>query len=194
VSHDNPWIASTPPPLRAERPAGRRVASLATTTGTLHARAFDRLASRFLLCFRARAACSYQGLWDALGEARRALVEEGALTEAQAQRVQEWLVRDLEHLAAVLVRGTRGVAAETRDAARAAPGALASLLDVLERSGDALYRAATHSRGPALRRGGEVTCAGSLACTQCGRPLRLAATSQLEPCRGCGGTTYSRGG
>ena len=67
---------------------------------------------------------------------------------------------------------------------------------------DALVAAIDHLLAPqatapppvVLRRGGEVTCAGSLACTQCGRPLRLAATSQLEPCRGCGGTTYSRGG
>ena len=192
VSRDNPWIAPEPPAL-ATRTGARRVASRAGPTGTLHARAFDRMAARFHEEFGVCAPRTWQGIRDTLAAARSGLVADGTLTESQAARVQEWLERDLEHLAAALVRGARNAAEESRAAAATSPGAYASLLGVLETSGDAVYRAATRARGPALRRVGEVTCAGVVACTQCGRPQRLAASARLDPCRGCQGTVFARG-
>jgi hypothetical protein len=194
MSRDNPWIDLRPPPSTATRPAARRVASQAGATGTVNARAFDLVAARFLETFRVRARRGYPEIQDALGMAREALVMHGTLTQSQAQRVQEWLVRDLEHLAASMVRGSRGAAAEVRAGLRRSPGALGSLLDALEGSEDAVHHVAAHVRGPELRRVGEVTCAGMLSCAECGRPQRLAASTQLEPCRGCRGTSYLRAG
>lgn len=193
MSRENSWSAPDLPPPHGERAGARRVASRAATTGTLLARAYDRLAERFVEHFEHRGPRTFQGLWNALASAREALVAEGTITETQGQRLQEWVVRDLEHLAAVLVRGPRSAAGEARELAALSPGALPSLLAVLDGSGDALYRAASHARGPGIRRAGEVTCAGIVSCTQCGRTQRLAASTRLEHCGGCQATTFARG-
>lgn len=192
MGHDNPWIVPDRLPPQPTRAGARRVASRAATTGSLHARNYDRMAKRFLAFFQARAPRTFQGMWDAMGAARHELVADGTLSEGQAQRLQEWLVRDLEDLAAARVRGSRAAVEEARSCAALDVGALAALLAVLDDSGDVAQRAASHARGLRLRRVGEVTCAGALTCTQCGRAQRLAASTRLEPCRLCHGGTYTR--
>jgi hypothetical protein len=112
-------------------------------------------------------------------------VATGATSEQQAKLLRDCVSRDIAQLASLLVRGERR---ETSAVARLAQqrGPLRLLLEALRLSGDAIYRLAGESGRVELRRAGEVTCAGTLSCPQCGTTHRSTHALLVLPCTGCG--------
>jgi len=154
--------------------------------------AYDRLAARLHARFRASRGRRARDLWSALELAATELAIEGHIAERDVHRLRACACRDLGHLASALVRGTRDEVAAIGALARQ-PGALAELAGALHLSGDAIYRLAGEAGRAELRRAGEATCAGTLQCTDCGRPRSLFHSTVVAACSGCGGTNFSKG-
>ena len=154
--------------------------------------AYDRLAARFHMRFRASRSHSARDLWTALELAATELTIEGHIAARDAQRLRACACRDLGHLASALVRGKRGEVAAIGELARR-PGALAELAGALHLSGDAIYRVAGEAGRAELRRAGEATCAGTLQCMDCGSIRRIFQATVVAACGECGGTTFSKG-
>jgi len=147
---------------------------------------FDRLAAKALQRFRESTPRTFHSLWVAIEAARADVYAAGLVGEAQSRRLQEALIRDLARLATMIARGP--VVARERLARAAAEerGALGSLLEILDLSGDAIYRISDDATNAVQRRAGDVTCAGTLACAQCGRVEKLPGSRVVLPCRECG--------
>jgi hypothetical protein len=153
--------------------------------------AFDVLVERL----RQRYACAprrtSRSLWSALEEARLELASGGGLSEALSIHLRDCVARDLHHLAAVVVRESRGTVQELgRSPSKRAEGTQGLLLDVLDMAGDGIYRLASGNDRSAERRAGEVTCAGAVSCVRCGRVLRSPRSWSVQPCPDCGGKSF----
>jgi hypothetical protein len=163
------------------------------TLGAPHAAGerYDRFVARFVALFGTTHGRSTRELWSALDIARAELAMEGAVPDAQAKALRDCVGRDLAHLASVLVRGGRqdGVAI-ARLAER--PGSMRLLLEALRLSGDGVYRLAGESGRVELRRAGEPTCAGTLACLACGSMQRSTQAQVAVPCLTCGALEFSK--
>ena len=154
--------------------------------------AYDRLAARFHVRFRACRSRQARDLWSALELAATELAVEGHIAGTDAHRLRACACRDVGHVASALVRGTRSDLAAIAELTRHA-GALADLVGALRLSGDAVYRLAGEAGRVELRRAGEATCAGTLRCMQCGRARRTFHTTVVAACSDCGGTDFSKG-
>lgn len=170
-------------------PASRRV--LFADSRSASQESFDRLAAMFLERYRSAPSRSSQSIWQALESARADLVSRGTVSELQARRLKEGLIRDLTQMAGAMTRA-HGNAEALRRAAADDGGAFASLLQVLRACGAAMGAISSESGSGAARRVGDTTCAGTLACSECGRVQRCRETTIVAPCRDCGCRTLRK--
>jgi len=150
---------------------------------------YEQAVAQFLSRYATSREHSSQELWAALDAACDALATSGAASEPQAKLLRDCVSRDIAQLASVLVRGDRR---EANAIARLAQqrGPLRLLVEALRLSGDAIYRLAGESGRVELRRAGEVTCAGTLSCPQCGATHRSTQSLLVMPCAGCGAAEH----
>lgn len=185
------WAAPELPPPQGSVHVPRRVRLAGNGAPSASQEAFDHLAELFLARYRSSRIRSFQAMWVAMEGALEDLVASRGVSEAQAHRLKEWMLRDLTRMAAALVRGPRALAEALRQAAARDGGALARLMEVLTLSADAVYRIAGESRGATIHTG-DVTCSGALACTECGRLQRCRGTLTVEQCRNCHGDSFTK--
>jgi len=156
--------------------------------------AFDLLAERLHSRYLGTTLRTSHAMWLALETARGELSARGAISAAQSQHLKDCLARDLDHFAAVIARGSLPAIEELRRTAATNGhfGALGYLLEVLDAAGVLVYRVSAAPGSTAMRRAGELTCAGRLSCAQCDGTTRSACSRVVEPCRECGGKVFSR--
>lgn len=166
---------------------GRRANHGACEASELYERLVTRFVSRLAAC-RSR---STQQLWGSLDAACAELSPERAAPDEPVRLLRDCVGRDLSHVASVLVRGTRD---DTAMIARLAqqPGPLPLLVHALRLSGDGIFRIAGESGRVESRRSGEVTCAGTLACLQCGSKRRSTRALVVRDCFECGHGEFSK--
>lgn len=152
---------------------------------------YEHVVARLLSRYSASKAHTSRELWAALDDACHALVVAGTSSDEQAKLLRACVSRDLAHVASVLVRGE---GAREKGILRLAQhrGPVRMLVEALRLSGDAIYRLAGEAGRVELRRAGEVTCAGTLSCPQCGTTHRSTQSLVVTPCAGCGAAEHAK--
>lgn len=132
-------------------------------------------------------------LRQALDQAREKAVELDELSREEAQRIGDYLARDLKDAA----RFVADTGADFRDWLRF------DLQQVGDRMFEAFASVADKTRvelgqwsqwasEASQYRTGEITGPGTLACTACGKQLHFHKAGHIPPCPGCGATRFQR--
>lgn len=132
-------------------------------------------------------------LLDRLGEAKERAIALGELTREEAERVGDYLRRDLTDAAEYMARTGR----ELKDWLRFDLGLIEERLlglfsFMVDHTRQELDRFATQAREADAFHTGELTAMGTLRCEACGQELRLKGPRHLPPCPKCHGTRFRR--
>ncbi|AUB78919.1 MULTISPECIES: zinc ribbon-containing protein [Spiribacter] len=134
-----------------------------------------------------------KGFHEALDAARERSVALGELTREEADRVAEWLQRDLED-AAEYVGRARGTYADwlhmdLQLVENWIWDRFSSVADQTRLQWQALNR---QLQAAARYHTGEVTGPGTLVCRDCGEVLHFKRTGHIPPCPKCHGSRFER--
>jgi excinuclease UvrABC nuclease subunit len=132
-------------------------------------------------------------LQQALDEAKEKTAELGELSREEAEKVSDYLKRDLQDAGQYLASDE---AQELRDWLRfdtqlleeRALDALSLLVDQAKVDFQAFNEQAQNLPWKT----GEVTGPGTLVCSECGEELHFKKAGHIPPCPKCAGTTYQR--
>jgi predicted RNA-binding Zn-ribbon protein involved in translation (DUF1610 family) len=132
---------------------------------------------------------------EALQEARDRAVELGELTREEAERVSQYLERDMRDAAGFLAETGQ----EFRDWFRfdwqlVNQRLLDMFAGVADQTSLAFRELAERARQASLYHSEEVTGPGTLVCTQCGEEIHFRHVSRIPPCPNCHGREFSRAG
>ena len=132
-------------------------------------------------------------LHDQIAEAKEKAVELGELTREEAEKLGDYLKRDLTDAAEFMTRTGK----ELREW-------LSFDLDVIEdrlmnmfalmvdHTREELQRLAEQARESEYLHTGEITAMGALRCTECGKEMSIHTPGNIPPCPVCQGTRFSR--
>jgi rubrerythrin len=155
--------------------------------------AYDAMLQRVEQGLATAAAGSETALAHALYAAHRTAVDLGELTREEADKVHEFVSRDLYDAGRQLATEEREVADQLR------LGTLSVEREILERFARLAQAARLELRhlDKARRRltewhTGEVTGIGVLRCRHCGELLHFEHTGRIPPCPRCHATVYER--
>lgn len=128
-----------------------------------------------------------------LAEARERAVELGELTREEADRISDYVRRDLRDAADYMTESGR----ELRDWMRFDMEQIGERLrgvfsDMVDSTRLELDRLAERAREASLRHTGEITAPGVLRCTNCGKEMHFKSTGHVPPCPQCRGTAFER--
>jgi isocitrate dehydrogenase len=131
--------------------------------------------------------------WEsAMDTARRQMVAAGDFSAEQGEAFMSFLRRDLQQT----VVDMQHLGKETKVSlhpARVSAGALSTLSKVLGTAGSVLTGLSRKTEHALAYQSGEVTMAGALTCTKCGKVVHLRKTSVVPVCGNCQGTTFRKG-
>ena len=131
--------------------------------------------------------------WEiAMEAARQQMAVAGEFTAEQGEVFKRYLRRDLAHTVTDM-RKLGASAKEHLNPARVGAGALSTLSRVMHATGDALLSLSEKTEAALLYKTGEVTMAGTLTCTACGKSIQLKKTGVVPPCPGCNNTNFRKG-
>lgn len=130
----------------------------------------------------------------ALDMAKDKALELGELTREEADKVAEYLRRDMEDAANYLAGpSAQEFAAWLRfDVEQIEERILESFLSAADQTKLELMRLEQRSIEPAEYRTGEVTGFGTLVCDECGKSLHFYEPGRIPPCPSCRNTRFSR--
>jgi hypothetical protein len=185
----NRWTAPQLPQRRPQAP--RRVRRVSQGAPSASEEAFSHLGELLARRYGQSRSRSFRALCAALEEAEAEICATRGVSDAQARRLKEWLLRDLARMAAVLARSPAVSSAATRLAAAREAGMPQQLARVLGLCGDAVYRLAGESRATHLATG-DITCAGTLVCVGCGRRTPCRGVVLVEQCRQCRADSFTK--
>lgn len=132
---------------------------------------------------------------EALRRARERAVELGELTSDEAERIGEYIRRDVEDAARYLSREDTDddLAGWFRmDLQLIENWLLDRFFSVADRTKFELQEFNRSLASSATWHTGEITGPGELRCTQCGQTLQFGKTGQVPPCPSCKNTEYHR--
>ncbi len=128
-----------------------------------------------------------------LESAREKAVELGELTREEAERISDYVQRDLEAAGEHLARGDEQLGVWLRFDLGLIE---ARLLDLFASAADhtrlALMEFDAEARIMPDHHSGEPTSPGTLVCASCGQRLHFHTISLIPPCPVCHGTSYRR--
>ena len=132
-------------------------------------------------------------LRKSLEQARDKAVELNELTREEAERVSDYLERDMQDAAQFLSQ----TGSEFRnwlqfDLRLMEARMLDMFANVADRTRVELGKLAENARNASLYRTGEITGPGTLVCTGCGKALHFHKTGHIPPCGICHGTVFKR--
>jgi hypothetical protein len=191
---DRPGKGESPGRTSRDEADARLLARIRRAAAVVHVKQegiYDRLADRFRAAFDAGAGRGREAMLVAAERARGELVQAGATTPHQSERLKECLLRDVDRLAAEF-RAAGEAAFMRLDPSRLEPGALACLVAVLRSAVDHLHEFDQRADTTLAFRTGEVTSAGRLHCLECGQALALARTATVPPCARCRSTRFRK--
>ncbi len=155
--------------------------------------AYQRMMERVKAAIETAEKDTLPRLQEQIAEAKDKAVELGELTREEAERLGEYLQRDLTDAAEFMTRTGK----ELRDW-------LSFDLDVIEdrlmsmfalmvdHTREELQRLAEQARESEYLHTGEMTALGALRCTGCGKEMRFHKPGHIPPCPHCQGTRFSR--
>ena len=132
-------------------------------------------------------------LVEALAEAREKAVGLGELTREEADKLSDYVQRDIQDAAEYI--------AETGQEFRdwfvfdwklIEDRIFRMVAGVADQTSLQLKELARQAREASLYHTGEVTGPGTLLCTACGKEIHFRKTGRIPPCPGCSGTSFSR--
>ncbi|MGA7964843.1 MAG: hypothetical protein WCB49_02935 [Gammaproteobacteria bacterium] len=153
---------------------------------------YDKLAEKFNELYREGRDYGRKSMSVALDKAREQLTELGEFSAEHGEELKKYLARDLDQF----IADTRHLGKEAREQfhpSRLGAGALASLADVLESTGNALHSLGEKTKQTLTYKTGELTSAGTLTCRACGQKMHLKKTGHIPPCSKCSGTVFNKG-
>ncbi|HEC19668.1 MAG TPA: hypothetical protein ENI97_10040 [Gammaproteobacteria bacterium] len=132
-------------------------------------------------------------LQDALESAKEQAVHLGELTKDEAERVKDYLQRDL-HDAAEYVEQQRGELADWLrfDVQLVEERIWDSLSKLVDQTTVELAQLRERANLLGEWHTGEITGPGTLVCTKCGEVLHFHKTGHIPPCPKCHGTVFKR--
>ncbi len=152
---------------------------------------YDQLAARFRELFEQSAEKSTEFARAALEKAREQLTSAGAFSEEQGQRLKSFLERDLGRA----VEQARSLGQEAKDRLelpRLGAGALSSISALMKVASNAMSSLADMADEALSCHSGEITSAGTLTCTACGKQMHFKKTGRIPPCPSCHGTEFKK--
>ncbi len=128
-----------------------------------------------------------------LDTAREKMVEMNELTREEAERIAQYVERDMTDAAHFLNEtGDDFRDWFSFDAKLIEDRMMEMFANVADRTRIELDRLAQQARSASLYRTGEITGPGTLVCVECGKELHFHKAGHIPPCSQCHGTQYSR--
>ncbi len=155
--------------------------------------AYQRMMERVKAAIETAERDTLPRLQEQIAEAKDKAVELGELTREEAERIGEYLQRDLTDAAEFMTRTGK----ELRDW-------LSFDLDVIEdrlmsmfalmvdHTREELQRLAEQARESEYLHTGEMTALGAVRCTECGKEMQFHKPGHIPPCPRCHGSRFSR--
>jgi phage-related tail protein len=153
---------------------------------------YDKLASKFNELYLTGKERGHESMSVALDKAHEQLIELGEFSEEQGVKLKKYLARDLDQTIAD-AQQLGEEAKERFHPSRLGAGALSSLADVLELTGNALSSLGDKTKAALIYKTGEITSAGTLTCQACGQKVQLKKTGHVPPCPKCSGILFNKG-
>lgn len=125
---------------------------------------------------------------EALKKAKDELSKAGHFTADQADKVAEWVRRDVREGAGKATEAVKKAVEPQRMAA----GAQSLLARILTGTADALSDLAKKTEQSLEFKTGEVTSAGTLTCKECGAEMHMKQTARIPPCPKCHKTVFRK--
>ena len=131
--------------------------------------------------------------WEkAMDHARQQMEAAGGFSAEQGEAFKRFLRRDLEQTGVDMQRLGKEAKVSLHPA-RVSAGALSSLAKVLSATGSMLTSLSEKAEHALTYQSGEITMAGTLTCSTCGKVVHLGKTSVVPVCDKCQGTTFRKG-
>lgn len=152
---------------------------------------YDKLASKFTELYLSGRERGRTAMLEALDKAQEQLLKLEVISAEYGEELKTFLARDLDQVISDAQR-LGGEAREKFNPSRLGLGALASLANALELTGNALHNLSDRTRKAVVYKTGEVTSAGTLTCQSCGAQMHLKNTGHIPPCPKCSHTQFSK--
>jgi len=132
-------------------------------------------------------------LRQSIDSAREKAVELDELSREEADKIAQYLERDMADAASFMARTGKEFRDWMRFEAELIEGRLLELfIGVADRTVVELEQLAERAREASTYHTGELTGPGVLVCTQCGKEMHLRKPGHITPCDGCGGVSFRR--
>jgi len=155
--------------------------------------AYDRMLERLDATWKRASNEALPTLQKQIDHARETAVELNELTREEAQKIGEYLRRDLEDAAHFLAETGQDFHDWFRFDLKLVEQRLAQMFTLMvDQTRAELDRIADRARGIEDLHTGEIAGAGTLYCTGCGGTLQFHKTGRIPPCPKCHGTAYRR--
>lgn len=132
-------------------------------------------------------------LRDTLEKARDNMVALGELTREEANRIADYVERDIQDAAQYLVETGEDLRDWWRfDLELIEQRMLDAFTSVADQTSLQLRQWTEQARRASLYQAGEITGPGTLICDKCGAETRFTRTGRIPACADCGGTVFRR--
>ena len=156
------------------------------------AQQYDKLASKFNELYLAGKARGRESMTEALDIAHKQMTALGEFSAEQGEELKKYLSRDLDQT----ISDAQQLGEEAKERfnpSRLGAGALSSIANVMEFTGNALRSLSEKTKETLTYKTGEMTSAGTLTCKACGQSMQLKHTGHVPHCSKCSGTLLSKG-
>lgn len=131
---------------------------------------------------------------ELLGKVRDHMVELGELTREEANRVSEYIERDIKEAAQYIAETGEDLRSWWRfDLELIEQRMLDMFARVADQTSLNLAQWAESARLMSLYQAGEITGPGTLICDRCGAETHMVKTGRIPACADCDGTLFRRG-
>jgi polyhydroxyalkanoate synthesis regulator phasin len=128
-----------------------------------------------------------------LEKARDNMVELGELTREEAQKIAEYVERDIEEAAAYIAETGEDLRQWWRfDLELIEQRMLEAFTSVADQTSLSLSGWAERARRASLYQAGQITGPGTLVCDKCGAETHFTRTGRIPPCADCGSLEFRR--
>lgn len=130
---------------------------------------------------------------ELIAQAKDKAVELGELSREEAERIGDYLRRDLTDAASYMSETGNALKEWMRFDLDLIEDRLLDMFSLMvDRTREELDRIAAAARESELLHTGEVTAVGTLRCEECGKEIHFKGPGHIPPCPACRGTRFSR--
>ena len=157
--------------------------------------AYERMLERVDEVLEKAEKSAIPNLRKALDQAREKAVELNELTREEAEKLTDYVERDMQDAARYLSQTGEEFRNWWRfDVKLVEQRMMEMFANVADRTRVELERFAEQAREASLYHTGEMSGPGTLVCTECGKELHFHKAGHIPPCPECRGTSYRRQG